>query len=217
MHVNFADWYSICTTGTETNLIAELLTSRWQGIEKLAEAPETLQLVRATLQRPSADGEYIGTFRGAFKEADVAFRMSGNELELSVLAGSVLSEVLHREAPGADQGSLGLLCAVGIGVHRPHWVAPFIHNAETYLDRRLRTLRKQGEVAVQTFSPKDFKPHVDTFVARLAENQPAQTAEAAEALFEVLANSLSTITEAAANELAEGEDSQNSVRKRPTC
>jgi hypothetical protein len=151
MHANFADWYHICTTGTETNLRAELLTSRWQGIEKLADQPETFELVRATLQRPSADGEYLDTFRAAFKKADSAFRMSGNDLELSVLAGSLLSEIFHRQAETADQGALGLLCAVGIGVKRPHWIGPFIHNAETYLDQRLRTLREQDEADFQAF------------------------------------------------------------------
>ncbi len=215
MHIDFADWYRICTTGTETNLTAELLTSRWKGIEKLTHAPQILELVRATLQRPSVDGEYLGRFRDAFKEADVTFRMSGNDLELSVLAGSLLSEIFLQGAPGADQGSIGLLCAVGIGVNRPHCIGPFIHNAETYLDRRLRTLRKQREAPSQTFSPRNLKPYVDTYVARLLENQPAQNSEAAKALFEVLVNSLSAITEATANELAELRR-QSELRKEET-
>src|SRR5215813_6245809 len=145
MHDDFADWYRICTTGTETNLTGELLAYRWQGIEKLAERPRTLELVRATLQRPSADGEYLGSFRAAFKEADATFRMTGNDLEISVLAGSLLSEVFHRQAPEADLGSLGLSCGVGVGMSRLHWVDPFVRNAEAYLDRRLRTLRLQRE------------------------------------------------------------------------
>jgi hypothetical protein len=186
MHVNFADWYSICTTGTETNLTEALLISRWQGIEELAKAPEILELVRATLQRPSADRDYLGTFRQAFKDADVTFLMSGNDLEVSVLAGTLLSEILNREALDADQASLGLLCAVGIGMHRPQWIDPFIHNAETYLGRRLRTLRAQVPPAMLTFSAKDIKTHADSFAVKLAENQQPQTSEAAKVFFEVL-------------------------------
>ena len=68
MHASFADWYYICTTGTETNPTAELLNFRWQAIELLAERPEILEVIRAALQRPSYDGNYLGTFRKAFKD-----------------------------------------------------------------------------------------------------------------------------------------------------
>ena len=112
MHVNFADWYRICTTGTETNL-AELLTRRWQAIEKLSEQPDILEVVRMALQRPSTDGKYLGTFRQAFKDADVTFLMTGNDLEVSVLGGSLLSEILYRQTAEADRASLSLLCARG--------------------------------------------------------------------------------------------------------
>ena len=176
---------------------------------------EILELVRATLQRPSADGDYLGTFRAAFKEADLTFRMSGNDLELSVLAGSVLSEVYDKDAPGADQGSLGLLCAVGIGVSKPHWVEPFVKNAEVYLDRRLRTLRKQGEISTPSFDPKHLKLQIDAFVARLAENLPAQSSEAAKELLDALLLSVAASTGTAAEAFAELQR-QSELRKEET-
>jgi len=74
MHVDFADWYRICTTGTETNLTADLLTHRWAGVEKLADDPNGLEIVRIALGQIHSDEEYIGKFRAAFKEADPTFR-----------------------------------------------------------------------------------------------------------------------------------------------
>jgi hypothetical protein len=157
----------------------------------------------------------MGRFRAAFKDADVTFRMSGNDLELSVLAGSLLSEIFEKQAEGADRGCLGLLCLFRMGVSKLNWVEPFINNAETYLDRRLRTLRKQGEVATAKLDTKLLKSQVETFVTKLAENAPPQTSEAAKALLESLLLSLSTATEAATGAFAELQR-QSILRKEET-
>lgn len=215
MHMHFPDWYRICTTGTEANLTADVLTSRWAGIAKLADEPKTLDIVRATLQRSSVDPGFRATFRQAFKAADLTFRMSGNDLEVSVLAGSLLSELLHRQVPEADRASLALLCAVGVGSPRPVWADPFINNAGAYLDSRLRVLRSQAESVVKVFNPNAVKAQLDEFASRLAQNQPAQAGEAAKELFDTLSEALVAITQAAREEFAELR-MQSELRKEET-
>ncbi len=54
---------------------------------------------------------FLGKFKAAFKEADATFQMSGNDLELSVLAGSALCWIFSQEADEADEASLARLLA----------------------------------------------------------------------------------------------------------
>ena len=98
---------------------------------------------------------------------------------------------------------------------RPHWIDPFVHNAEAFLDRRLRTLRLQGESGVRIFNPEGLTSYIDIFATQLSENQPAQTAEGARALFELLSNTLADFTQAVANDLAELRR-QSELRKEET-
>ncbi|MDB5385570.1 MAG: hypothetical protein JWM11_1216 [Planctomycetaceae bacterium] len=215
MHVDFADWYRPCTTGTEKNLTEELLTARWKGIDKLTNGPKVLELVRTILQRPSTDAAYLARFKMAFKEGDATFQMSGNHLELSVLAGSLLSEILAKETECADQAALGLVCMVGIAASKPDWIGPFIRNAQIYLDLRLRNLRKPSVVAIPEFEVAPLKSQIDTFVSKLAENQPAQCSEAAKSLLDLLIMNLSTATVAAAGAFTELQR-QSILRKEET-
>ncbi len=111
MDVDFSDWYRICTTGTEVNLNEDLLAKRWAGIEKVAIEIKgnVLELVRLVLQKRKASGEFTNKFRKAFKDSDSTFQMSGNDLELGVLAGSVLCQMFTQTSNEADTGSLAIL------------------------------------------------------------------------------------------------------------
>src|SRR4051812_1944992 len=113
MHDHFADWYRPCTTGTETSLTGDLLQKRWTGVAKLAEesAEHALHFVRVVYQKRSVPADIMTAVRAAFKEADPVFQMSGNELELSVLAGAVACQIMADESDEADAIALGLICA----------------------------------------------------------------------------------------------------------
>src|SRR5437660_503415 len=147
MHDDFSDWYRPCTAGTEINLTGDLLAKRWEGVEKAANNPgqEVLDMVRVALGRHCGAAAFLGKFKAAFKEADATFQMSGNDLELSVLAGSTLCWILNQEADEADEASLALLSAVSIA-KGPEWSEPFVSHANAYLDGRLRELRKPATV-----------------------------------------------------------------------
>ncbi len=173
MHDDFADWYRPCTTGTEVNLTEDLLTKRWEGVEKAAKRPgqQVLDLVRVALGRLGGSAVFLGKFKAAFKEADATFQMSGNDLELSVLAGSALCWIFSQEADEADEASLALLSAVSIA-KAPEWSEPLVSHATAYLDGRLRELRKPPTVVQPQLAPKKLKQQFDLFATKLGENQP---------------------------------------------
>src|SRR5437016_5857471 len=135
MHDDFSDWYRPCTAGTETNLTGDLLAKRWEGVEKIAEKSghEVLDMVRVVLGRLAGSAAFLDKFKAAFKEADATFQMSGNDLELSVLAGSSLCQIFTEEADEADEAALALLSAVSVA-KGPEWIKPFVSHAERYLD-----------------------------------------------------------------------------------
>jgi len=204
MHNDFADWYRPCTAGTEVNLTGDLLANRWAGIEKAAKSPgqEVLNMVRVALGRLGGSTAFLVKFKAAFKESDAAFQMSGNDLELSVLAGSALCWIFSQKADEADAASLALLSAVSI-TKAPEWCEPFVSHATAYLDGRLRELRKNPVVRQPQFATKKLKQQFDVFAARLAENQPPQTSEAAKQMCEALLQAMSAATEEAATAIGQ--------------
>ena len=216
MHNDFADWYRICTTGTEKNLTDDLLVKRWQGVEKVTNdvGQESLELVRVTMGRPGVSAVFLAKLKTAFKEADATFQMSGNDLELSVLAGSALCQLFTEEADEADEAALGLLCAISVA-KGPSWIEPFVSKAHDYLDRRLRDLRKPTEIQQPQLPTKKIKQQFEAFAARLAENQPAQISEATKQMYEALIEAMSTVTEAAAAAI-DKLDKQSSLRRQET-
>jgi hypothetical protein len=197
MHNDFADWYRICTTGTETNLTNDILVKRWAAVEKISNDAEfdTLELVRLTLRRPSLSADFLGKFRAAFKEADATFQMSGNDLELNVLAGSALCQQFAGEGDEADKAALGLLCARSI-VDEPEWARPFVSQANDYLDARLRELRKPEDIRMPQLSVKKIKQQNDAFAAKLVENQPPQNSEAAKQMCEAMLEGMTVLATA---------------------
>ncbi len=217
MHENFADWYRPCTTGTETGITEDLLQKRWAGVEKLAvkSAELSLHFVRIILQKRTVPQEVLGKFRTAFKEADATFQMSGNELELSVLAGAVACQIMTEESDEADTVALGLVCASLVNPELSPWSQPFTSFAHSYLDERLLNVRDSGAASRQRFAASTLKTQAETFVTRITENSPAPTSEAAKELMNSLIQALASTHAMTLNAIAELER-QSSLRKEET-
>lgn len=217
MHVDFADWYRPCTTGTEIRLTEELLEKRWLGIAKLAEesAGHALQFVRIALQKPSVSPDILCELRSTFKEADTTFQMSGNELELSILAGAIAIQIMEKVSDEADLTALGMICATALMPSTLPWATPFMTRAESYLDERLGTVRKADDIRRLQFPHEKLKPLIDVYIGRIAENASVPTSEAARALMETLMQVLSSTTELASEAIAELER-QSRLRREET-
>ena len=197
MHDDFLTGRS--RNGTEISLTGDLLVKRWEGVEKAAKNPgqEVLDMVRVALGRHGGAAAFLGKFKAAFKEADATFQMSGNDLELSVLAGSTLCWIFNQEADEADEASLALLSAVSI-VKGPEWSEAFISHANTprrTAAQNSESLLRFGKAQLAT---NKLKQQFEVFAAKLTDNQPPQTSEAAKQPAAALLQAMTTATEATA-------------------
>jgi hypothetical protein len=140
--------------------------------------------------------------------------MSGNELELSVLAGSVGCQIMADENREADLTALGMVCATSVALPPP-WAAPFVACAQSYLEERLRTVRKAEDIRRPQITQKKLKPQIDAYITRIGENSAGPTAEAAKAMMESLFQALVSTTETASEAIAELER-QSRLRREET-
>ncbi len=140
MHKSFADWYR--AAGVEPS--TDLLTKRWTAIEAFIEAPTigtVLDTVRLFHGLSSRSAGFDEAFREPFKAADAAFAMHGNDLEVSLLAGSVAGAVIEQgRGRRADVAALAMLCADYSGSRRMESFPFFVDRARQYLLERSAAL-----------------------------------------------------------------------------
>jgi hypothetical protein len=89
MEKMFGDWYRM----VDLQPTGDVLKHRWEGIEafgKEASPTDILDLARLFHQHKPKTAGFEDTFRDAFHNIDSAFPMTGNDIELGVLAGSCL-------------------------------------------------------------------------------------------------------------------------------
>jgi hypothetical protein len=108
-----------------------------------------------------------------------------------------------------------MVCATAFIPNQMPWVAPFTARAQSYLDERLQTVRKAADIRRPQVSQKKLKPTVDAYVARIAENSPGPTSEAAKVLVEALVQALISTTDVASEAIAELER-QSRLRREET-
>ena len=141
MHKSFADWYR--AAGVEPS--TDLLTKRWTAIEKFVEGatvPAVLDAVRFFHGLRPKSADFVDAFREPFKAADAAFAMSGNGLELGLLAGSAAAGVIERGGSKlADITALAMLSADYSGSRRMESFPFFVDRAEQYVLERSAALR----------------------------------------------------------------------------
>ena len=203
MHKSFADWYR--AAGVEPS--TDLLTKRWTAIEGFMEAATTgsvLDTVRLFHGLPSRSEGFDAAFREPFKAADAAFAMSGNDLEVSLLAGSVAGAIIEQGGSRrADVTALAMVCADYSGSRRMESFPFFVDRARQYLLERSAALRAMAR-EVELNAPdlgKATKHYMVTYTPEgRIELQPRGTIDAAaagETMREALA-ALSAFGESAA-------------------
>lgn len=142
MHKHFADWYRYVSLEPSH----EQLSRRWAGIEEIAasatgsEIPNiALAFLRAPAEESSRD-----LMRQRFQKHDATFPMRDNDLELAVLAGASLVQVLDTR-PGAigNLAALCLACCDLRGLHRTACLPEIIDYSSDYLSDQSRRLRRR--------------------------------------------------------------------------
>jgi hypothetical protein len=193
MHTNFADWYRLCTSGVATQ--AETLEKRWTGVEFHSDCSTVslVDLVRILLGKNSVPVATVDAFRKPFKDADVAFYMSGNELELQVLSGSVLGLILSEPSELADQAALAIKASNGFGKDIV-WCRPFVSIADSYLSDRLCSLRARKQNTLATLPTKGMKTSFEAMAAALSATNAAESGTAATKAGEAITTYLASLS-----------------------
>lgn len=107
MHSDFSEWFR--SAGIE--MPSDALLKRWEGIEAhSAGAKEIISLTELFFGYYDVCQEFSAAFRLVMQGADASFRMKGNNLELSVIAGAKLISII--EGPAAKLGDLAALALV---------------------------------------------------------------------------------------------------------
>ena len=168
MHKSFADWYR--AAGVEPT--DDLLTKRWAGIEKFTDslnAAGALDAVRVFHGLTPTIPGFLDAFREPFKTADVAFAMSGNDLELGLLSGvSAVSIIEGRAGTLADVTALGMVCADYSGSRRMESFPSFVDKARQYLLDRSAALRVMAHEV--TLEPPDINRAAKEYLVVRTQN-----------------------------------------------
>ena len=114
MHEHFANWHSFVSLGDDR----PRLQTRWEGVSSVVKDADRntveglLRLAYRSRQGPERG--VLQAIRQAFKAADGAFEMSGNDRELQVLAGACLAVLMESEQ---DIGPIAALSATTAGLN----------------------------------------------------------------------------------------------------
>lgn len=152
MHPMFADWYRLADLKPE----AETLEKRWQAItavQESASVAEWLDLVRLFVGRPQREVTYSAPFAQRFKDHDPVFPLLNNDLELQVLAGAALMQLLEDPSDAADAVALALVSVDcrGRGVHGP--ISSAVATARSYLADEAIRMREDEAPQPAQFTP----------------------------------------------------------------
>ncbi len=104
MYKLFAEWYRVA--GIDPR--GDDLPKRWAGIETLTGTMDTtnaVDLARLFLGSTSGSAQFKDQLASRFQNADPAFPMRNNDLELRVLAGAAIAQYVetqstHTRIPG---------------------------------------------------------------------------------------------------------------------
>ena len=109
MHSYFGEWYRFAGIPPE-NIPLE---KRWQAIEDFeVDVTEVVLLAQLFYGLRLSDASFAEKFRSVFNKADQNFQMSGNDRELTLLAGATLTNAMERHKREiADLVGLVLVCA----------------------------------------------------------------------------------------------------------
>jgi hypothetical protein len=192
MNVLFGEWYRSAELEPKNGE----LELRWLGVEKHRVTIDTafgVDVVRLFLGISEPADEFISQFRQPFFDADSSgFRMSGNGLELRVLAGAVLFEILGRKDAYSDGIALLLIAAAAPELRKKATVLKdILTSASNHLFDRSTSVRRVGIKAKVSFA--SIETELGEMV-QLASTNPAGIWKPAETALRQTAENISKLS-----------------------
>jgi hypothetical protein len=202
MHRFFANWYALVRPEPSS----DLLDKRWAGIETYcgaAKEDHVFELVRLFFSRPVLNESSEEEFRKAFKDADSAFLMKDNDVEVQVLAGSAIANILDQQPSNlTDATALSVLCAHCRNLRSPVLMPDIISYANDYIATesvRVREANALDEIKVATpIKPEELSSLADS----LKDNSLPTNPDALVKLIEKMASATVTVSRMAEDSIS---------------
>jgi hypothetical protein len=193
MNTMFGEWYRAASLDPKNGE----LELRWQGVEKHKATKDLsfmTDIVRLFLENTGPSEDFLAQFRQPFFDADNSgFRMTGNDAELRVLAGTVILEVLSRKDVFSDNMALVTIACAAPEFRKK---APIIKDAlpavTKYLFDRANIVRQVTMKQKTTLGAIDAEL---TEMTQLAASNPAGAWKPAEAAIRRVAENVSRVSE----------------------
>ena len=196
---SFGGWYRAADLKPEHSL----LQLRWQGIENWVNALDcmsVLELARLFYRRSPKRPDFENEFSLVFHQFDAAFPMTGNGLELAVLAGATLARVIETNRQDAALvAAFALTCPSFFGKCGSGAVPEIICQARDYLQRISSSLRatraiQQVDLGTTRLDAETLKPMLDAVKANQPPDMAAQLLAVFQKLGDAVQNVLSRMT-----------------------
>jgi hypothetical protein len=150
MHPDFARWHASIGLGDDE----ARRQSRWAGVSAVAQAADSKDieiLIRLAFKsRQPAAAAQVQKIRQAFKTADAAFEMQGNDRELQVLAAASLAALMNAGNNSGAEAALAVTTASMAGARKPDLPMELHVIAEGAIDQIAETNRKRPNLAAHT-------------------------------------------------------------------
>ena len=206
MNSLFGEWYRTASI-EPTN---ELLESRWKGIEvflKKVDSAKVLELARCFIRLPWKNQAIHQEFIGAFQDADAAFPVRNNEVELQVLSGSAIVALVETGNEFSDFAACVLDAAFARGLRKEPVVPEILAVVEKYISSRSLAIR---EIAPRTrVTGVDLRAQIDALKAACVPNQATQLAQPLEIVLTAINESINKLAQAAESSISSLERVQN--------
>ena len=158
MHPDFPRWYDAIDLGD----VQARLQTRWAGVSAVADDADSKDieaLIRLAFKsRQPAAAPQVQKIREAFRTADAAFDMQGNDRELQVLGSACLGTLILQG--DSAEAALGITTAALGGARKPDLPMDLSVLAEDAIDRIAETNRERPNLwgHVSSTAPKfDFE------------------------------------------------------------
>lgn len=195
MDKSFGDWYRQAHLSPEDSW----LRLRWQGVAAASQEPrrDTLADLARLFHGRKARAEFEAEFRAGFHGADSAFQMSGNDLELSLLAGTTLLQIMAGGNPQAGVAAAFVMACPSLqGQAGQKLFRDMVARARKYLERRSSEIRRNGSIPVKlkpmALDDESLKPLVEA----CSGNQHAAIGSHLSAILQSLAQNLEELRSA---------------------
>jgi hypothetical protein len=160
MHENFSDWYAAVSLRHN----AQTLEARWKTVEAVADQL-TLQnmphLTRVFFSRPGGD-EMRNGIRKAAKDADPSYLIEDDNIELAVIAGGVIAEVLRVPSDLATAVALAIDCMDAHGLRKAQRLQDVVDLTARHLVEQSISIRKVDDSRALDLDIAELKSKLET-------------------------------------------------------